>query len=78
MQDAVSKENIFPPRFSSAFFNPVLGVVTKSDHSQADTIRAERFLKLAGARRIFRVSAFDGTGVEQFREFLQTEGALKE
>lgn len=77
VQDATGRESLFPPQFSSAFQKPVLGVITKLDHPWADAARVEAFLKLAGAERIFCVSAFDGMGINELRAYLQMGGAEK-
>lgn len=53
------------------FANPVVGVVTKTDlATEAQVEQAESLLRLAGASRVFRVSAVTGEGMEELTNWL--------
>lgn len=66
--------NMFPPGYSSSFAKPCIGVVTKADLGDAGQIReAWRYLKAAGARRVFVTSSYEGTGFGEFLDYLKSE-----
>lgn len=67
-----SKQNYFPPCFSSRFTKPMIGIITKMDlaHDQADVDLAEKRLRLAGAKKVFSLSAFQEEGISELKEFL--------
>lgn len=67
-----SKQNYFPPCFSSRFTKPMIGIITKMDlaHDQADVDIAEKRLRLAGAKKVFSLSAFQEEGISELKEFL--------
>jgi ethanolamine utilization protein EutP len=63
----------FPPQIASIFPKEVIGIVTKTDlaDSGRDEIgHAVSILELAGAERIFKVSAILDTGVDELLAFL--------
>jgi ethanolamine utilization protein EutP len=67
------EETWFPPQFASIFPKEVIGVVTKADmaSSGGDAGRSAGFLRLAGAGRIFTVSAMTGDGLDELTDFLR-------
>ena len=73
LSSVTEKEQIFSPLFASIFAKPTIGIITKTDlaKSEAELEAAEKRLLLAGAKKIFRVSAVDDAGIEELVEFLQ-------
>lgn len=62
-----------PPGFVSYFTKPVIGVVSKTDIADTEGIeRAERYLRLAGITKIFKLSSITGDGVDELVEFLES------
>ena len=49
---------------------PVIGIVTKIDHEDANPERAAEWLKLAGCKKIFFLSAKENIGVDKLLEYL--------
>ena len=52
----------------------VIGIVTKVDEPRARPDRAERWLRLAGCKTVFFVSAATGEGVGEILEHLREPG----
>ena len=52
----------------------VIGIVTKINHPKADPDRAERWLRLAGCKTIFRVDSKRGEGIADILEHLREPG----
>lgn len=71
VQDATEGGTMFPPAYNSQFAKPALGVVTKSDLATPEQVEiAKKFLKMAGAGKIFVTSSVSGEGVDELLEFL--------
>lgn len=62
--------SLFPPNITSMANRLVVGIVTGIDKNQARIDRAENWLKLAGCKKIFKVSSTTGEGIEELRDFL--------
>ncbi|MFM8319863.1 MAG: EutP/PduV family microcompartment system protein [Chloroflexota bacterium] len=74
VQDASSDRTTFPPDYFRLFPQPVIGVVTKVDHPQADYERARSILAAAGVTgEVFCVSAWNGYGISTLRDFLLSQ-----
>lgn len=72
LQDAVSERFMYSGGQAAAFSIPVAGVVTKCDLATEKQIKqAEELLEMTGASPVFRISAVDGTGMEELIRFLQ-------
>ena len=67
---ATEPYSLFPPNVVSMANRPVIGIVTAIDRKNADADRAERWLRLAGCRKIFRVSSVTGEGIAALSRFL--------
>ena len=66
-----------PPRIALALKAPVVGVVTKMDLAEEETSeRAAMFLASAGAKKIFKLSALTGQGLEELRKWLEDGAEL--
>lgn len=75
VQSIHSSQNYFPPYFSSRFTKPMIGIITKTDleHSQAELDLAQKRLRLAGARKVFSLSARNKEGLTSLKDFLLAE-----
>jgi ethanolamine utilization protein EutP len=62
--------SLFPPCVAASANRPVIGIVTQIDRPDAKPQRAESWLRLAGCREIFHVSAVTGQGVDAILEYL--------
>ncbi len=73
LQSVTEKKQTFSPMFASIFAKPVIGIVTKVDlaESEKDIERAERELRMAGAKHIFYISSLEETGIEELRAYLE-------
>ncbi len=67
---ATEPYSLYSPNITSMANRPVIGIVTGIDKAGADPDRAERWLRLAGCKKIFRVSALTGEGIDELRLFL--------
>ncbi len=67
---ATEPYSLYSPNVVTMANRPVIGIVTGIDRKNADPDRAERWLSLAGCRKIFRVSAVTGQGMDGLRSFL--------
>lgn len=62
--------SLFPPCITCMVNREVIGIVTKMNN--ADTKRAENWLRLSGCETVFCVDSVTGEGVEQIIEHLKT------
>lgn len=62
--------SLFPPNITSMANRLVVGIVTGIDKEGARPDRAENWLKIAGCKKIFKVSSITGEGIDELREFL--------
>jgi ethanolamine utilization protein EutP len=67
---ARAEYSLFPPCVAASANRPVIGIVTQIDRPDAKPQRAESWLRLAGCREIFHVSAVTGQGVDAILEYL--------
>ncbi|NCB92296.1 MAG: EutP/PduV family microcompartment system protein [Clostridia bacterium] len=65
---------LFPPCCAAMANREVVGIVTKIDHPKADAKRAQRWLKLAGCKKIFFVNSRNQEGVGDILDYLSEEG----
>ncbi|MBO4983466.1 MAG: EutP/PduV family microcompartment system protein, partial [Clostridia bacterium] len=61
--------SIFSPCITSLVNREVIGIITGIDKPDARPDRVERWLRLAGCKRIFPVSAYTGEGLDALVEF---------
>ena len=74
VQQADEEGTMFPPGYSSTFAKPCIGVVTKSDLAGEKQIEdAKKYLRNAGAGKIFVTSSYAGTGFEELLEILSPD-----
>ena len=71
VQDATEDGTMFPPAYNSQFAKPAVGVVTKCDVASPEQVeRAKKYLRMAGADRMFVTSSVSGEGVDDLLKFL--------
>ncbi len=73
---ATESYSLFPPNITCLVNREVVGIITKIDDPKADIGQAERWLKLAGCKKIFRVNAVEGEGISEILEYLREDGEL--
>lgn len=66
--------SLYPPCVAAAANRPVIGIVTQTDHKDADVRRAYEWLELAGCDPIFCVSAYTGEGIWDLLSYLKEPG----
>jgi ethanolamine utilization protein EutP len=69
--------SIFSPCITSLVNREVVGIITGIDKPDARPDRVERWLKLAGCKKIFPVSAITGEGIQELVDFLNDESGLR-
>lgn len=67
---ALEVYSLFPPNITCMANREVIGIVTQIDRPGANPKRAERWLKLAGCKRVFFVSAVSGEGLSSILSYL--------
>ena len=67
---ATEPYSLYPPCVTSCCNRPVIGIVTHIHAPDGDPARAERWLRLAGCRTIFRVDSTTGEGVDAILRYL--------
>ncbi len=67
---ATEPYSLFSPNITSMANRLVIGIITGIDQKGANPERAERWLRLAGCKTIFKVSAVTGEGIAELRDFL--------
>lgn len=65
---------LFPPLCTSTANRECIGIVTQIHDRNARPDRAERWLRLAGCRRIFRVDSVSGEGIGDILDYLREPG----
>lgn len=73
---AIEPYSLYPPCVCAMANREVVGIVTKIDHRDAVPERAEQWLRLAGCRKIFFVSAYTGEGLSELMEYLKEDGEV--
>ena len=63
--------SLFGPNITSMANREVIGIVTGLTKKGANPDRAERWLKLSGCKKIFRVDSKTGEGIPELATFLQ-------
>lgn len=70
---ATEPYSLYPPGIVGMATRPVIGIVTKCDHVLADPEQAKRWLELAGCKKVFFTSSYDGKGIEEIWDFLKSD-----
>ena len=66
--------SIFSPCITSLVNREVVGIITGIDKPDANVERVERWLRLAGCKKIFPLSAYTGEGIKQLLNYLREDG----
>ena len=62
--------SLYPPNVTCSSTREVVGIVTQIDHPDANIERAERWLRLAGCKKIFFISSVTGEGIDELINYL--------
>ena len=65
--------SIFSPCLTSMVNREVIGIISGIDKPDANVERVTRWLKLAGCKKVFPLSAYTGEGVAELIEFLKED-----
>lgn len=74
LMSATEPYSLYPPCCAVTANRTVIGIVTKTDHKNANPKRAEKWLKLAGCEKIFFTSSYNQEGISDILEFLREDG----
>lgn len=66
--------SIFSPCITSLVNREVVGIITGIDKPDANVERVERWLRLAGCKKIFPLSAYTGEGIKELLNYLREDG----
>jgi len=69
--------SIFAPCLTSMVNREAIGIITGIDKPDANVERVERWLRLAGCKKIFPVSSYTGEGIKELADFLNDESGVK-
>ena len=67
---ATEPYSLYPPCVTAAANREVIGIVTKIDKPDANPKRAERWLRLAGCKKVFFVNSKSGEGIDELYDYL--------
>lgn len=73
---ATEPYSLYPPNVTNMANREVIGIVTKIDEKDARPDRAERWLRLAGCKKIFFVSSITGEGISDLLVYLREDGDI--
>ncbi len=71
---ATEPYSLYPPCITGMVNRDVIGIVTKVDLEAGDPKKAERWLRLAGCKKIFFVNSKGNQGVAEILEYLREDG----
>ncbi len=69
--------SIFAPCLTSMVNREAIGIITGIDKPDANVERVERWLRLAGCKKVFPVSSYTGEGIKELAAFLNDESGMK-
>lgn len=67
---ATEPYSLFSPNITCMTTKEVIGIVTHSDSEGGSSKNAEKWLRLAGCKRIFFVNSLTGEGTEEIKKYL--------
>lgn len=67
---ATEPYSLFPPCITSMCNREVIGIVTKSEQTDANPDRAENWLRISGCKKVFRIDSVTGYGVNALITYL--------
>lgn len=62
--------SLYSPCITCMTTKEVIGIITKIDHKNANVQNAEKWLKLAGCKKIFKVNSLANQGIDDIRAHL--------
>ena len=65
--------SLFPPNVTCQANRECIGIVTKIDLPNANVPLADRWLEIAGCRKIFHVNSLKGVGVADILDYLKED-----
>ena len=65
--------SIFPPCLTSMVNRETIGIITGIDKKDANVDRVERWLRIAGCKKIFPVCSLTGEGIAELVAFLKED-----
>lgn len=65
--------SLFPPNVTSQANRECIGIVTKIDLPTANVPLADRWLEIAGCKKIFHVNSLKGVGVAEILDYLKED-----
>ena len=68
---ATEPYSLYPPCIVGMATRPVIGIVTKCDHENANKAQAKKWLELAGCKKVFFTSSYNNDGIQEIRNFLE-------
>ena len=71
---ATEPYSVYPPCITPICNREAVGIVTKIDVEGANPKQAERWLRLAGCKKIFFVNSKNNEGIAELLEYLREEG----
>lgn len=71
---ATEPYSLYPPCVTASANRDVIGIVTKCDHKDGNPDRAEKWLRLAGCKKVIRVSSYKNEGITDILEYLREDG----
>lgn len=66
--------SIFSPCITGLVNREVVGIITGIDKPDANVERVDRWLRLAGCKKVFPLSAYTGEGVRELLNYLREDG----
>ena len=65
--------SVYSPCITNMTTKDVIGIITKTDHTNANVSNARKWLKLAGCKNIFEISSVEDRGISEIRSYLNWE-----
>ena len=62
--------SLFSPNITCMTTKEVIGIVTKIDHKNAKPENAEKWLRLAGCKEVFKVNSLASEGIDEIRKYM--------
>lgn len=70
---ATEPYSLYGPNVTCCSTREVIGIVTQIDRPEGNPERADRWLRLAGCKKVFHISAVTGEGLQELIEYLAVD-----
>lgn len=70
MLSATEPYSLFSPNITCMTEKEVIGIITQKDKENAKPENAEKWLRLAGCKKIFTVNSLTGEGIDELKAYL--------